>query len=152
MKRNRKSVRRHREPFLMHFGPSSIPTTNEKLTKALGYARNQRKYLETFLVDGRLAISNNLCESHIRPFATARKAWLFADTPKGATANAVLYTLVETARANDLNIYEYLNYVLKVMPDTDFYNQPELVDKYLPWSKELPEECRLVQKRKKCLK
>jgi len=131
---------------------SAIPTTNEKLTKALGYARNQRKYLETFLVDGRLAISNNLCESHIRPFATARKAWLFADTPKGATANAVLYTLVETARANDLNIYEYLNYVLKAMPDTDFYNQPELVDKYLPWSKELPEECRLVQKQKKCLK
>ena len=131
---------------------SAIPTTNEKLTKALGYARNQRKHLETFLVDGRLVISNNLCESHIRPFATARKAWLFADTPKGATANAVLYTLVETARANDLNIYEYLNYVLKAMPDTDFYNQPELVDAYLPWSKELPEECRLVQKRKMCLK
>jgi len=59
---------------------------------------------------------------------------------------------VESARANDLNIYEYLRYVLKVMPDTDFYNQPELVDKYLPWSKELPEECRLVQKHKKCLK
>jgi len=55
-------------------------------------------------------------------------------------------------RANDLNIYEYLHHVLKAMPDTDFYNQPELVDKYLPWSKELPEECRLVQKHKKCLK
>lgn len=131
---------------------SAMSTTNEKLTKALGYARNQREYLETFLVDGRLEISNNLCESHIRPFATARKAWLFADTPKGAAANAVLYTLVETARANDLNVYEYLNYVLKVMPDTDFYNHPELVDAYLPWSKELPEECRLVQKREKFLK
>jgi len=131
---------------------SAIPTTNEKLTTALGYAKNQKKYLETFLLDGRLVISNNLCESHIRPFATARKAWLFADTPKGATANAVLYTLVESARANDLNIYEYLHYVLKAMPDTDFYNQPELFDQYLPWSKELPEECRLVQKHKKCLK
>ena len=52
----------------------------------------------------RLEISNNLCESHIRPFATARRAWLFADTPNGARANAVLYTLVETAGANDLNV------------------------------------------------
>jgi len=99
-----------------------------------------------------LEISNNLCESHIRPFATARKAWLFADTPKGATANAVLYTLVESARANDLNVYEYLNYLLKVMPDADFNNQPELVDAYLPWSKDLPEGYRLIQKHKKCLK
>ena len=86
---------------------SEIPTTNEKLTKALGYAKNQRKYLETFLEDGRLPISNNLCESHIRPFATSRRAWLFADTPKGARANAVMYTLVESARANDL--YRWLD-------------------------------------------
>jgi hypothetical protein len=130
-----------------------IPTTNEKLTKALGYASNQRKYLETFLENGKLAISNNLCESHIRPFATARKAWLFADTPKGAKANAVLYTIVETARANALNVYGYLNYLLRVMPDTDFNNQPELIDSYLPWSNELPEECRLLTKeQKKCLK
>lgn len=130
---------------------SAMLTTNEKLTKALGYATNQRKYLETFMEDGRLAISNNLCEAHIRPFATARRAWLFADTPKGATANAVLYTLVETARANDLNVYEYLCYLLRVMPDTDYFNHPEQIDAYLPWSKELPEQCRLVQKRQKCL-
>ena len=53
---------------------SSIPTTNEKLTTALGYARNQRKYLETFLEDGRLPISNNHCEASIRPFALGRRA------------------------------------------------------------------------------
>lgn len=129
-----------------------IPTTNEKLTTALGYVQNQRKYLETFLEDGRVAISNNLCESHIRPFATARRSWLFADTPKGATANAVLYTLVETARANRRNVYEYLNYLLTVMPNTDFKNRPEYLDVYLPWSEELPDGCRLVNIRKKCLK
>lgn len=128
---------------------SAKPTTNEKLTKALCYAQNQRKYLETFLEDGRLEISNNLCESHIRPFATARKAWLFADTPSGAKANAVMYTLVETARANEVNVYEYLNYLLEQMPQTDFYKHPELVDAYLPWSSELPDKCRLVQKSKK---
>ena len=54
--------------------------------------------------------------------ATARRAWLFADTPKGAAANAVLYTLVESARANDLDVYEYLNHILTIMPNTDFCN------------------------------
>lgn len=131
---------------------SAISTTNENLTKALNYAKNQKKYLETFLEDGRLPISNNLCEANIKPYAVARRAWLFADTPKGATANAILYTLVESAKANILDVYEYLKYVLEAMPNTDFKNHPELLDKYLPWSKDLPEECRLNQKHKKCLK
>lgn len=73
-------------------------TTNEKLTQALGYCQNQRKYLETYLEDGRLPISNNYCEANIKPFATARRAWLFAYTTRGAFANGVLYTLVESAR------------------------------------------------------
>ena len=130
---------------------SALSTTNEKLTKALTYATNQRKYLETFLEDGRLPISNNLCEANIRPFATARRAWLFADTPKGATANAVLYTLVESAKANNLDVYEYLKYLLEEMPNRDFNNHPEILDQFLPWSVELPEECRLTHRHKKCL-
>ena len=88
----------------------------------------------------------------IKPYAVARRAWLFADTPKGATANAILYTLVESAKANILDVYEYLKYILEAMPNTDFKNHPELLDKYLPWSKDLPEECRLNHKRKKCFK
>ena len=91
---------------------SAMYTTNEKLTQALGYCQNQRKYLETYLEDGRLPVSNNYCEANIKPFATARRAWLFADTPKGAFANGVLYTLVESARANELDVYEYLKYLL----------------------------------------
>lgn len=128
---------------------SVIASTNEKLTKALSYATNHKKNLETFLEDGRLPISNNLCEANIKSYATSRRAWLFADTPKGATANAVLYTIVESAKANDLDVYEYIKYLLKVMPDTDFYNKPELIDTYLPWSKDLPQECRLKNIRKK---
>ena len=130
----------------------SIPTTNEKLTKALNYSLNHKKELEMFLEDGRLEISNNLCESHIRPFATARRAWLFADTPNGARANAVLYTLVETARANDLNVYAYLDYLLAEMPNADFCNHPEIIDDMLPWSDKLPESCRLTHKHKKNFK
>ena len=131
---------------------SALSTTNENLTKALTYAKNQKKYLETFLEDGRLPISNNLCEANIKPYATARRSWLFADTPKGATANAILYTLIESAKANDLDVYEYLKYILGSMPDTNFNADPELLDKYLPWSNELPEECRLNHKHKKCFK
>lgn len=126
------------------------PTTNENLTKALTYSKNQRKYLETFLEDGRLPISNNLCEANIKPYATARRAWLFADTPKGATANAILYTLIESAKANKLDGYEYLKYLLTEMPNNAHLEQPEILDNYLPWSTELPGECRLNHKYRKC--
>ena len=122
---------------------AALATTNEKLTKALVYAQNQKKYLETFLEDGRLPISNNLCEATIRPFATARRAWLFADTPKGAKANAILYTLVESARANQLNVFEYLKYLLAEIPNSGYLEHPQILDEYLPWSKSLPEQCRL---------
>lgn len=131
---------------------SAMHTTNEKLTQALNYSMNQRKYLETFMEDGRIPISNNLCEANIKPFATARRAWLFADTPKGATANAVLYTLVESARANQLDVYEYLKYLLTEMPNNDYMQHPEILEYYLPWAKELPDECRLNTKHKKCFK
>lgn len=131
---------------------SVLHTTNELLTKALTYATNQKEYLETFMEDGRLPISNNLCEANIKPFATARRAWLFADTPKGAKANAVLYTLVESARANDLDVYAYLKYLLTEMPNNGHLENPEIINNYLPWATELPDECRLKRQNKKCFK
>ena len=131
---------------------SAMYTTNEKLTQALGYCQNQRKYLETFLEDGRIPLNNNYCEANIKPFATARRAWLFADTPKGAFANGVLYTLVESARANDLDVYEYLKHLLTEMPNNHHLENPSVIDQLLPWSKELPEQCQMKRNRKKCLK
>jgi transposase len=131
---------------------SALHTTNEKLTEALTYSTNQKKYMEIFLEDGRIPVLNNLCEANIKPFAIARRAWLFADTPKGARANAVLYTIVETARTNELDVYEYLKYLLEEMPNNNHLKQPEVMDKYLPWSAELPDQCQLKTKHKKCLK
>ena len=131
---------------------SAMHTTNELLTKALTYATNQEEYLETFMEDGRLPISNNLCEANIKPFATTRRAWLFADTSKGAKANAVLYTLVESARLNELDVFAYLKYLLTEMPNNHHPEHPEIIDNYLPWSAKLPQECRLNYKNKKCLK
>ena len=123
-------------------------TVNEKLTQALGYCQNQKKYLETFLDDGRIPLSNNYCEANIKPFATARRAWLFADTPRGAFANGVLYTLVESARANKLDVYEYLKYLLSEMPNNHHLEDPTVIDRLQLWSEELPEQCRLKKDKK----
>lgn len=128
---------------------TSKTTSNEKLTKALKYSLNQKEGLESFLYDGSLDISNNLVEASIRPFAVSRRAWLFADTPDGARANAIMYTIVETAKLNNLHIYNYLKFLLEKMPNTDFHRNPNLIDYYLPWSKNLPEDCRLPEKTNK---
>ena len=128
-------------------------TANESLKTALTYTTNQRKYLETFLEDGRIPISNNDCETSIRPFATGRKAWLFADSPAGARASGIVYTLVETAKLNHLDVFGYLCYLLESLPELDHRNHPELLEAYLPWSETLPESCRLREHRinKKCM-
>lgn len=120
---------------------SAMYTTNEKLTEALTYSINQRKNLETFMHDGKIPISNNRAELHIRPFATHRRAWLFADTQAGARANAAAYSLIETARSYDLNVYEYIQYVLRRMPMLDHYNHPERLEELMPWAQDLPQEC-----------
>ena len=86
------------------------------LGKAVTYAKNQRKYMENYLLDGRCSISNNAAENAIRPFTVGRKNWLFADTPKGASASATVYSIIETAKANGLNVYTYLEYLLLYIP------------------------------------
>ena len=122
-------------------------TPNESLRKALQYSINQKKYLETFLEDGRIPISNIECEACIRPFANGRKAWLFADSPEGAKANGVVYSLVETAKLNHLDVFRYLTYLLEHLPQLDFFNHPDLLDDYLPWSGSLPASCRLPNRK-----
>ena len=120
---------------------SALHTTNTKLTEVLSYSVNQRTNLETFMHDGKIPISNNRAEQHIRPFATHRRAWLFADTQAGARANATAYSLIETARSYDLNVYEYIHYVLKRIPMLDHQSHPENLEELMPWSKDLPKEC-----------
>lgn len=112
------------------------------LGKAVTYALNQRKYMENYLLDGRCCISNNAAENAIRPFTVGRKNWLFADTPKGASASAAVYSIVETAKANGINVYTYLHYLLLYMPDTDWRNHPEELDHLMPWAKAVQVECK----------
>ena len=118
------------------------PLKGSKLAKAVTYAKNQRTYLENYLLDGRCALSNNLAENSIRPFTIGRKNWLFSTSPKGATASAATYSIVETAKANNLDVYKYLQYLLSYMPDTDYKNSPEELEELMPWSKEMQRLCK----------
>lgn len=112
------------------------------LGKAVTYAKNQKPYMENYLLDGRCALSNNVAENAIRPFTVGRKNWLFADTPKGAAASAAIYSIIETAKANGLNVYTYLEFLLMYMPDTDWRNHPEDLEDLMPWSQMAQEICK----------
>lgn len=98
--------------------------------------------MENYLLDGRCFLSNNAAENSIRPYALGRKNWLFSDSPKGASASAAVYSLVETAKANNLNIYAYLKHLLLHIPVTDFHNHPEDLEYYMPWSDDVQEACK----------
>lgn len=114
--------------------------TNNKLKKAITYAINQKENLSKFLTDGRIPLTNSRCERSIRPFAVHRKNWLFADTQDGARANAIYYSLIETAKVNHLNINKYIRYLLETLPQLKGEQTEEEIEKYLPWSEELPED------------
>ena len=99
------------------------------LGQAIGYALNQWPTLITFLDDGHLEIDNNRTENAIRPFVVGRKAWLFAGSPNGAETSALLYSLVETAKANALEPHAYLSYLFEHLPAA---KTPEAVAALLP--------------------
>ena len=80
----------------------TITCSTGKLKEAVTYALNQKEFLCAFLDHGEIEISNNQVENAIRPFVVGRKGWLFSDTPAGAEATAIVYTLMETAKANNL--------------------------------------------------
>ena len=109
------------------------PPPKMALYKAVVYAKNQREYLECYLEDGRLEISNNRAERSIKPFVIGRKNWLFANTPRGAKASAILFSIIETAKENRLNPYEYLTYVFRNAPNWDIRINANNLERLLPW-------------------
>jgi len=113
-----------------------------KLAEAITYSVNQKMLLSAFLEDGRIELSNNRAENKIRPFIVGRKNWLFSDTSKGAKASAVVYSIVETAKANNLNVYMYLVHIFSKMPGSDIKSDPALINDFMPWSQKLPDYCR----------
>lgn len=144
----RKAKRLETEPAIWEAYWSWLETVNpaggSRLAKAVAYAKNQKPYMENYLLDGRCSISNNIAENIARPYAVGRKNFLFHDTVKGARASSIIYSLVESAKLNNLNIYAYLETVLLYMPD--YKNEPEGIEELMPWSEMIQQRCRIKSK------
>lgn len=97
----------------------------DKFGDADGYALNQEKYLRVFLTDGDVPIDNNASERAIRSFCIGKKNWQMIDTINGAKTSSIIYSIVETAKANHLKPFDYVEYLLKEIPkhidDTDCF-------------------------------
>lgn len=116
------------------------------LGKAVTYCLNQWDKLTTFLKDGHLEIDNNRSERSIKPFVIGRKNFLFSNTPRGARASAITYSLVETAKENGLNPFAYLEYLFEQLPNRNS-SDPGPLESLLPWSQTLPEAIRHPKKK-----
>ncbi len=102
------------------------------LGKAVHYALSQKKYLQRFLLDGRLEISNNRAERSIKPFVIARKNFLFANTPRGAMASAILFSVIETAKECGIDPFAYLTFVFTHAPNCDIRSDADALERFMP--------------------
>ena len=116
-------------------------TQNGSIGKALAYNINQEKHLRVFLSDGNIPMDNNYAEQAIRPFTLGRKNFVLIESSNGAKASAVLYSLVETAKANGLNTFEYFNLLLTEIPQHVDDNNLRFLDNLLPWSPLVQKAC-----------
>lgn len=126
------------EFFAWAAGLCALPKS--PLGEAVKYALSQKPYLENVWLDGRTEISNNRCEQAVKPFVMGRKAWLFSCTPAGARASSVMYSIIETAKANGLHPTRYLEFLLKTLPGATTSD----LDPLLPWSDALPAYCKAL--------
>lgn len=114
---------------------SSLQTVKDsKLGVAVNYVLNQWKYLTHYLEEGHLQIDNNTAEQHIKPFVIGRKNWVMNQTPRGANASAVLYSLVQTAKENNLEPFAFLKHILTEIPKLGRHYEKQELDQFLPWN------------------
>jgi len=107
--------------------------------KAIKYALSQREWLMNVYLDGRTELSNNRIENSVRPYALGRRNWLFCNTVNGAIASSIVYSIIETAVANGLKPFEYLEFLLETAPTA----ASEAIDTLLPWGEAVPKQCRM---------
>ena len=105
--------------------------------KALEYTKNLLPNMYFILEDGHLEIDNNAAERAIKPFVIGRKNWLFSKNPKGAHASATIYSIIETAKANNLIAERYLVYLFDKMTGIDDFTKFDF-EPLMPWSSEIP--------------
>lgn len=122
----------------------TVPASGQ-LRKAYTYILNQEKYLRVFLEDGEIPIDNNASERAIRGFCIGKKNWQMIDTINGAHSSAIIYSIAETAKANNLKPYDYFVYLLEEIPKHMEQKDRTFLEDLLPWSKKLPEGIRKQQ-------
>jgi transposase len=123
--------------WILRTAPGSLPKS--PLGKAFTYHVNQWQKLVRFLTDGSLQIDNNSSERAIRNVVTGRKNWLFATSPRGAQATAIVYSIVVTAKENHLDPRTYLKFLFEQLPDVGAGDNAA-IDKLLPWAQEVQTE------------
>lgn len=116
------------------------PKTGDSIIRAITYTNNCRPYMMTYLKDGACSLSNNLSENSIRPLVVGRKNWLFSDTPAGAEASMNVYSMIETAKANELDPLKYLSFLLEHRPSADMSDDELAL--LAPWSEEASKACK----------
>ena len=116
-------------------------THNSAIGRALAYSINQEPYLRVFLSDGEVPMDNNPAEQAIRPFTIGRKNFVMIKTDNGAKASAMIYSIIETAKANDLIPMKYLELLLTVIPNHMEDKDCRFLDALLPWSSFVREHC-----------
>ena len=114
----------------------------DKFGDAVRYALNQEKYLRVFLTDGDVPIDNNASERAIRGFCIGKKNWQMIDTIHGAKSSAIIYSIVETAKANNLKPFDYVQHLLEEIPKHMNDKDCSFLEDLLPWSEKLPEGIR----------
>jgi transposase len=119
----------------------TVPASGQ-LRKAYTYILNQEKYLRVFLEDGEVPIDNNASERAIRGFCIGKKNWQMIDTINGAHSSAIIYSIAETAKANNLKPYDYFVYLLEEIPKHMDEEDRSFLEALLPWSQKLPEGIR----------
>ena len=117
------------------------------LGKALEYTQKFLPKMKLILEDGSLEIDNNAAERAIKPFVIGRKNWLFSNKPKGAVSSATLYSIIETAKANNLIVEKYLIHLMNRLSEVDIITD-ELLEELMPWNDNLPKELRIVVPKK----
>lgn len=113
-----------------------------KTHNGFNYSINQEKYLKVFLEDGEVPMDNNSAEQSIRSFCVGKKNWMMIDTIAGAESSAIIYSIAETAKANNLKPYDYFEYLLTEIPKHLDDKDLSFCEKLLPWSDKLPANCR----------
>lgn len=119
---------------------------NGKVRDAFTYVLNQERYLRVFLEDGDVPMDNNASERAIRGFCIGKKNWEMIDTINGASSSAIIYSIAETAKANQLKPYEYFEHLLTEIPKHMEDNNTDFLAELLPWSEALPEHIRKAKK------